>query len=335
MKKICWLATGGTIASRPTTKGLAPGFTAQEMMQLISKKNDYSNVEFTCKDIMKLDSTNLTPKDWQFMASEIEKLYDKFDAFIITHGTDTLTWTSCALSCMLEDLAKSVIIVGSQLTIEEENTDAIANLNMAISLAQKNYSGVFVVCGGEVSEGLWAKKLYSEDLRSIQSVNKQAIANYDMHNLNKIVWHDYTTKIPTGKFKVHYELETKIAQVKMMPGFDSKILYTLADLGYKGIVIESYGAGGIPFIHSDNLKDKSIIQAIEDLIAKNIVVVCTTQCVYDGVKMNRYEVGVRASNSGVIPAGKLSTESASVKLMVALGRKDTLAKIKKDFATIS
>ncbi len=314
MKNICWLATGGTIASRATKNGLSPGFTAREILELLPQLKTYGNI--SCKDIMQLDSTNLQPKDWKIIVSYIEKLYCKYDAFIITHGTDTLCWTSAALSCMLENLLKPIIIVGSQLTLEEENTDAVYNLNSAFALAQKGYPGVFAVCGGQIIEGLWAKKLYSKDLRSIQSVNKEPVAVFDKDNIH---WNNYTVQMPGKDLKVYRKLKIKIAQVKMMPGLDCEVLYSLANIGYKAIIIESYGAGGIPSIYSSKDKKKDIIHAIEKLTKKGIIIVCTTQCTYDGVYLDRYEVGLKACNAGVISAGKLSSEAAGVKLMVALG----------------
>ena len=155
MKKICWLATGGTIASRPSENGLVPGFTAKEMLEMVPNLNDYGHID--CYDIMQLDSTNLQPEDWQYIAGYIEKLYEQYDGFVITHGTDTLNWTCCALHYMLENLAKPIVVIGSQLTIEEENTDAKFNLNAAFAMASSEKIGVFAVCGGQIIEGLWAK----------------------------------------------------------------------------------------------------------------------------------------------------------------------------------
>ena len=323
MKNLCWLATGGTIASRPSENGLVPGFTAQEMLDLLPQLKTYGNID--CYDIMQLDSTNLQPKDWQYMAHFIEKFYDKYDGFVITHGTDTLNWTSCALSCMLENLAKPVVVIGAQLTIEEENTDAKENLNASFAVASSGLAGVYAVCGGQVISGLWTKKLYSEDMRSIQSVNTLPIATFKGNDIN---WIQTECVAVNGEFKVHYELEEKVVQIKIMPGLDCEILFALTKMGYKGIVLEAYGAGGIPFSED---KAKDISGAIKQLTEQGVVIVCTTQCVYDGVHMNRYEVGIKAIKAGVIPAGKLTSEAATVKLMVALGQKMTREQIKELF----
>lgn len=312
MKNICWLATGGTIASRPSDDGLVPGFCASEMLELVPELRQYGNID--CFDIMKLDSTNLQPKDWQIMAKYIEDNYDKYDGFVITHGTDTLNWTSCALHYMLENLAKPVVVIGAQLTIEEENTDAKENLNAAFAVASSELIGVFAVCGNQIMQGLWAKKLYSEDMRSIQSVNEPPVATFHGSDIN---WNEYENPKVDGDLIVHYEMELKVAQVKMMPGLDPKLLLNLVDMGYKGIVLEAYGAGGISFNQD---KDYSIVDTLEQLIQKGIKVVCTTQCIYDGVHMDRYEVGIKACKAGVIPAGKLSTEAATIKLMLDLAK---------------
>lgn len=313
MKKICWLATGGTIASRPSENGLVPGFTAKEMLEMVPNLNDYGHID--CYDIMQLDSTNLQPEDWQYIAGYIEKLYEQYDGFVITHGTDTLNWTCCALHYMLENLAKPIVVIGSQLTIEEENTDAKFNLNAAFAMASSEKIGVFAVCGGQIIEGLWAKKLYSEDMRSIQSINKMPVATFEGNNIK---WNEYENPQVNGIFKVHSDLELKVAQIKIMPGLDSELLFNLVKLGYKGIVIEAYGAGGIPFAKD---KQRDIVGAIEELSKQGVKIVCTTQCLFDGVHMDRYEVGIKACKAGVIPAGKLSVEAATVKLMVDLAKK--------------
>ena len=323
MKNLCWLATGGTIASRPSSNGLVPGFTAQEMLDMLPELKKYGSID--CYDIMNLDSTNLQPHDWQFIARCIEKYYTQYDGFVITHGTDTLSWTSCALSCMLENPAKPIVVIGSQLTLEEESTDAKENLNAAFAVAASKLRGVYAVCGGQIISGLWAKKIYSEDLRSIQSVNMPPVATFCGSN---ITWSDFVCPPAVDEFKVHYELEEKVAQVKIMPGLDGEILAALADLGYKGIVLEAYGAGGIPFAENEN---KDIDSAVKRLTEQGIVCVCVTQCLYDGVHMNRYEVGIKAVEAGIIPAGKYSAEAATVKLMTALGRKMTFEQIKQLF----
>lgn len=312
MKKLCWLATGGTIASRPSKYGLAPGFTAKELLELTPELNKYGVID--CFDIMKLDSTNLQPEDWQYLVKQIEKKYHEYDGFVITHGTDTLNWTCCALHYMLENLAKPIAVIGSQLTIEEVGTDAKMNLNAAFAIASSDKIGVFAICGGQIIEGLWAKKLYSEDMRSIQSVNKLPVATFKG---NEIRWNEYINPTINGELIVHHDLELKVAQVKIMPGLDSELLFNLVKMGYKGIVIEAYGAGGIPFAENNQ---RDIIKAIELLTKQGIKIICTTQCLYDGVHMDRYEVGIRACNAGVIPAGKLSTEAATVKLMVDLAK---------------
>lgn len=327
MKKICWLATGGTIASRPGSDGLVPGFTAAQMLELMPELKQYGIID--CYDIMELDSTNLQPKDWQYIAGRIEKLYGSYDGFVITHGTDTLNWTCCALTFMLENLAKPIAVIGSQLTIEEDHTDARRNLNAAFALAAKDCCGVYAVCGGQIIPGLWAKKLYSEDLRSIQSVNAAPYAVFDDESIQWNKVYENESK-PSGAFTVHSGLEEKVCQVKIMPGLNSAMLYALADSGYKAIVLEAYGAGGIPFGTDDPAHD--ITAAAAELTKRGIIIACTTQCLYDGVHMQRYEVGIKACRAGIIPAGKLTTEAATVLLMTALGQKMNLEQIKKLFA---
>ena len=175
MKKMCWLATGGTIASRPSENGLVPGFTAKEMLEMVPNLNDYGHID--CYDIMQLDSTNLQPEDWQYIAGYIEKLYEQYDGFVITHGTDTLNWTCCALHYMLENLAKPVVVIGSQLTIEEENTDAKFNLNAAFAMAssEKNI---------ELDKPIETEYAVGDYLSEMYAVLKERGYSIDINKLN-------------------------------------------------------------------------------------------------------------------------------------------------------
>jgi L-asparaginase len=157
MKRLLLLATGGTIASVESKEGLVPGMSAEELLNYFEKSS--LPVDVTCKILMNRDSTNMQPEHWVTIADAIASNYDQFDGFVITHGTDTLAYTSAALSYMLQGLDKPVVLTGSQVPISFKKTDAKKNLTDALRFACEDTGGVFVVFDGRVIVGTRAVKL--------------------------------------------------------------------------------------------------------------------------------------------------------------------------------
>lgn len=328
MKKLCWLATGGTIASRRGDDGLTPSFTAEELLMLNPQLNDFGSI--SCYDIMSLDSTNMNPSDWVYLAEYIEKIYDDYDGFVITHGTDTLEYTATALDVIFENLQKPVVLVASQRTIEEEYTDALDNLNAAFEMASQPTCGVYVVSGGQISKALWVQKLYSIDIKSLQSVNKDPVAVFRgevVSFLEDLPEPDYE-----HDFIVHSQFIHKVAIIKLWPGMTTDILDFYQQAGYRGLVIEAFGAGGIP---TNANSSYDIIGKLQELISQGMIVVCTTQCVHDGVQLDRYLVGKMAQDIGVIAGGKLSTTAVYTRLIFRLANQATAAELAAEFAELS
>lgn len=291
MKKILMITTGGTIASVKGENGLTPTLKSKDLEDLAI--NTAKNCEIDSIDLMNIDSSNVKPKDWQNIARTIEKNYLKYDGFVITHGTDTLAYTASALFWMLRNLNKAVILTGSQLSILDLKTDALDNLFLAIETAF-SYSGVWVAFGGKVIRGDVVTKTHTTNFLAFKSVveikeNKQEIKE---------------------EFYLAEKLETKIFPLKLVPGLDPKIIDYLIEVGYKGIVLEAFGIGGIP-----TLGDKSLLPALKRAIKAGVKIVITSQCKFGDVDLSVYEVGVKALELGIYPATKLSFEGAYTKLM--------------------
>lgn len=157
MKKILLLATGGTIASVEGNEGLVPGLSAEELLNYFSKSS--RNLEIDCKILMNIDSTNMQPEHWKEIANAVFNHYDDYDGFVITHGTDTLAYTSSALSYMLQGLRKPVVLTGSQVPISFKKTDAKKNVADALRFACENVGGVFIVFDSRVIIGTRAVKM--------------------------------------------------------------------------------------------------------------------------------------------------------------------------------
>lgn len=319
-KKILMLSTGGTIASVPGENGLLPQISGETMVQMIPELKGLCDI--TCREIMNIDSSNIMPSDWRTMAEAIEASYGDYDGFVITHGTDTMAYTSSALSLMLRNLSKPVILTGSQLPIESPLTDAKKNISDAFKTSVYGRRGVYIVFNGRIICGSKAKKLYSESFDAFHTINGEDEGKI----INGTVFFDSPEKEPAaGVFHTETKMEEKILTIKLFPGADPKILDYAAENKIKGIVIEGYGAGGIPY------RGKDFTAMTARAVKSGIMTVVATQCTYDGTDMSKYEVGVLAEKAGALPAGKMTYEAVVTKMMWALGNAKTEAEAVKLF----
>lgn len=306
MKKILMIGTGGTIASVPGPDGLVPALNGKTMCQMIP---DLVNIcEIDCKEILNLDSSNLSPKHWQLMAKTIEENYYDYDGFVITHGTDTMAYSAAALAIMIKNSSKPIVLTGAQLPIKAEGSDATNNIILAFKAAVSDISGVMLAFDKFVIAGANAKKMCSQNFSGFHSINRPLLGVF---NEGEIFWsEEATTKNITGKeFKVFPKLEEKVAVVKVTPGLSSDILDYYVAQGYKGLIIESFGAGGVP--NADN----NWLPALERTIKAGVKVVCATQCVYDGVHLDTYPIGTLAKKLGAESSEEHTIEYSYAKLM--------------------
>lgn len=308
MKKILMIGTGGTIASIPSEDGFVPGLDAKAMADMVPGLDQLAEIE--CLQLMDLDSSNIGPEHWQKMVETIAANYEKYDGFVVTHGTDTMAYTAAALSTMLRNCQKPVVITGAQLTFGEEGTDAKANIYFSFAAAASEVKGVCLAFGDRIIHGLRAKKMCTENFNGFWSVNTEPLAKVVEGSL---IWNSQLGGgYGEGEFAASTALETKVAVVKITPGLPSDILDYYVARGYKGLVLEGYGAGGVP--NADN----NWLPALERVLKAGVRVVCCTQCLYDGVHLDRYPIGVLAKRLGAESAGEMTVEAALCKLMVEL-----------------
>lgn len=308
MKKILMLGTGGTIACIPSEDGFVPGLDAKAMTELVPGLDKLAEIE--CLQLMDLDSSNIAPQHWVKIVTAIADNYELYDGFVITHGTDTMAYTAAALSFMLRNCQKPVVITGAQLTMGEEGTDAKANIYLSFQAAVSNVKGVCLAFGDRVIHGLRAKKMCTENLNGFWSINAEPMAKAID---GELMWQSYIGGgFGNGEFSVYTDLETKVAVMKITPGLSYEVLDYYLDKGYKGIILEGYGAGGVPNA------DINWLPALERVLNAGVRVICCTQCLYDGVHLNRYPIGVLANRLGAESAEDLTVEAALCKLMVEL-----------------
>ena len=313
MKNILMLGTGGTIASVPSADGLIPALDGAAMLRLVPELEGICTI--TCKEILNLDSSNLEPAHWQLIANAVAADYANFDGFVITHGTDTMAYTAAALSQMLHNCQKPVILTGAQLPIQAEGSDAPANVYHAFLAATSALQGVALVFGDKVIHGAHAKKLYTENFNGFVSINREPLATISH---NHLFWQKGVLQgggYGAGEFTVNTALEPKVAVVKLIPGTTPDILEFYLTKGYKGLVIESFGAGGVPNASNNWLPE------LEKVLQAGVTVVCAAQCLYDGVHLDTYPIGVLAKRLGAQSAMLDTIETSVAKLMCSLARK--------------
>ena len=285
MKKILMLGTGGTIASRQTKDGLAPGLTPEDILSYIPAVKNVCEVQ--TKQVCNLDSTNVTPEHWKMMVKAVEDNYAYYDGFVICHGTDTLAYSAAALSYLIQNADKPIILTGAQQPISNEITDAKKNLRDSVVCAiDPGSRGVMVVFGGHVIAGTRAKKNKTISYDAFASVNFPELALVQGDRLVRYI----PSPWPTGPVEFGRALDPKVFLLKLTPGMSPDLIPEIFRL-YDCVIVESFGVGGIP----QQLMD-AFAEGLGDYDKTRKVLILTTQVTYEGSDVGVYEVGKRVKN---------------------------------------
>lgn len=272
---------------------------------------------------MNIDSTNIQPDHWIQIVNVISERYSQYDGFVITHGTDTLAYTAAILSYMIQNSRKPIVVTGSQKPMEEIITDAKINLLDSIRFACENIGGVYIVFNGTVINGSRAVKVRTKSNNAFESINYPYAANINDTEIRYNPCYAFSQNQEEVTFFT--SIVTDIILIKLIPGVKPEI-FDFVKGKYRGIVIESFGSGGVPFIGDGNILSK-----VEDLANSGMIVVITTQCLFEGGNLNLYEVGQKLLKSQIIPALDMTTEAAISKLMWVLGQTTDFTEAKKLF----
>ena len=306
-KKILLLTTGGTIASVPGGEGLEP-MRSDVMERELEQLRTY--YEITVRDVMCLDSSNITPEQWQLIAREIFEHRLNYDGVVVSHGTDTMAYTASAVTFMLPNIDRPVVFTGSQLPLADMLSDGPDNLRTAFAMAASGCNGVFLAFDRKVMLGCRAVKVRASGFSAFASVNTRDVAR--VSNQGLVVDHEVLPKA-TGEAQLLDNVSRNVFLLKLTPGLNPAIFDMLAAMGYRGIVVEAFGLGGINVL---NKGLRGIHRAVED----GISVVVTTQCLYDSSDLRVYQVGNRLLEMGVIQGRDMTSEAAMTKLMWAIGQ---------------
>ena len=306
-KKILLLTTGGTLASVPGGEGLVP-HRSDVMERELEQLRTYYDI--TVQDLMCLDSSNIRPEEWQRIAQAIFEVRAGFDGIVVSHGTETLAHTASAVTFMLPGIDLPVVFTGSQLPLADMLSDGPDNLRTAFAMAASGHSGIFLAFDRKVMLGCRAVKVRASGFSAFESVNARYAAR--VSNLGLVVDETVLPK-PSGPARLCPEISQSVFLLKLTPGLNPAVFDMLAAMGYKGIVIEAFGLGGMNVLHRG-------LRGIRRCVEDGVSVVVTTQCLYDSANLEVYQVGNKLLELGVIQGRDMTSEAAMTKLMWALGQ---------------
>ncbi|TPV61006.1 asparaginase [Aestuariibacter sp. GS-14] len=322
MRKHIYIAyTGGTIGMRPSAQGYvpAPGFLAQTLANMPEFHREEMPL-YTLHEYDELmDSSDMSPTDWQHIADDIANHYDQYDGFIILHGTDTMAYTASALSFMLENLGKPVIITGSQIPFAELRSDGQENLLNALYIAA-NYPIA------EVSLYFNNKLLRGNRSRKVDADGFDA---FDSPNFPPLLEAGISIRVKAGKItlptphtlKVNPVKAQPIGLVSLYPGISPAVIENTIQQPVNALILLSYGVGNAP-------QNPALLAQLKLAAERDIVVINCTQCLRGKVNMGGYKTGHGLSQIGVVSGHDMTPEATLAKLHCLLSQSLTVEALK-------
>ncbi len=320
------LSTGGTIASRVdyNTGGVTPLETPEEILKAVPELAGIANIRMS--QVFQMFSEDMEPEHWVLLAERISHEISEIkpDGIIILHGTDTMHYTSAALAFMLQNLPVPVLLVGSQRSSDRGSSDASMNLLCAVQfIVKSDFAGVSICMHSSVSDDfcfvhdpVHVRKMHSSRRDAFRSIDVMPFAKVDTKGEIQYLRSDYMKRDMTRGVALAARFSRDVALIKIHPGFNAKLL----DLPVRGIVLEGTGLGNAPTNVKDQYTEhhKELLEKIESLTKKGVLVAMTTQTIYGKVNMNVYSTGRDLMKAGVVPLA-MTPEAAYVKLGWVLG----------------
>lgn len=332
LPRVSIISTGGTIASRVDyrTGAVRPALSAEDLYAVVPELSDVADVR--AEILFSILSENMSPEYWSEIAKTVARhIEEGAEGIVVPHGTDTLAYTSAALSFALQNLPVPVILVGSQRSSDRPSSDAASNLLSAVVAAAK--APFAEVCLGMhhtisnkaiiLHRGTKVRKCHTSRRDTFRSINAKPIAKVEDGKVTMLT-EDYRRRDPNRKLVLKPSFEKKVTLIKFHPGFDPKIIKWLADQGYYGIIVEGTGLGHV---------STHCFDAVKYAVNKKMFVGMTSQCLWGRVHMKVYDTGRDLLSIGVVPLEDMLPETALVKLMWAYGQTKDLEEAKRIMLT--
>jgi L-asparaginase len=306
--RILILHTGGTLGMRPREPhfALAPDEFGATILEQVPEVNEIARVE--ARVFCNIDSCDVTPEHWLSLAHEVVAALHEYDGIVITHGTDAMAYTASALSYVLRDLPKPVVLTGSQRPLADPRSDARANLVGAVDMASRPVPEVGIYFDGVLLRGNRTTKRSSFAYAAYRSPNFQPLAEMGL-GVRLLV----EPRATAGPCRLEGRFDRRVAAMRLLPGQPAEPLGAMKGTGIGALLVQAYGVGNVPVV------DRSIAEALGGLCAAGIVVAIGSQSMHGRVDLNRYAGGRLALERGAVGIADMTLEAAAVKLMYLLG----------------
>lgn len=332
LPRVVIMSTGGTIASRVDyrTGGVRAAISASDLYGVVPELADLAKVD--TEIVFSVYSENLTQQHWSQLAATVaERIEQGAQGIIIPHGTDTMAYTSAALSFALQNLPVPVVVVGAQRSSDRPSSDAATNLIGAVNAAAYGPFAEVVVAMHETvadtsivfNRGTRVRKCHTSRRDTFKPVNASPIARYVDAGLTMLT-ENYRKRDPAAKLILKPRFSTDVALVKFFPGMDPSVLDFYVQRSFKGILLEGSGLGHV---------SKLFFELIKNAASRGVFVALASQCIWGRVNMNVYDTGRDLLALGVVPADDMFPETALVKMMWALGQTSNIEEAKILFKT--
>jgi L-asparaginase len=318
--KVLLVHTGGTLMMRsgdggaPLTPDLAPASYARDLQAEVPVLGKIADID--TRILSQIDSSDMQPERWVELARVIHEALPSHRGVVVVHGTDTMAYTASALSFLLPDLDRPVILTGSQRPLDAIRSDARQNLIDAFQLSTMPIPEVGLAFASKLLRGCRASKVDAWGLDAFDSPMCPPLARLGVD----IDLGDHILP-PRARLPFDGRLEPRVLAVRLFPGLNPSLLLGALDTGVQGLVLKAFGAGNVPTL------ERSIVPVIERAVRRDVPVVIVSQCLRARVELSRYSGGAAAHDAGAISGGDMTDEAALAKLMVALGRADSRGRL--------
>jgi L-asparaginase len=325
MRKRVYIAyTGGTIGMKRTRDVYepAPGSLQAQMAEMPELRHD-SMPSYTIHEYAPLlDSSNMTPAEWVKIARDVAANYDRYDGFVVLHGTDTMAYTASALPFLLSGLRKPVILTGSQIPLCEIRNDARENLITSLMLASSYaIAEVCLYFGGKLLRGCRATKVSADSFAAFDSPNFPPLGTVGIDI--EVNW-DLVRKPRGTRLAVHELQHPVVSALRLFPGISPELVRNVLRPPLQGLVLEAYGVGNGPDQNSE------FVGALTDATERGVVIVDCTQCLEGTVDLAEYAAGSALAQAGVISGFDMTAEAALAKLYYLFSRGFAAERVKRE-----